>query len=143
MQLSSIADLEQYITAKIHLRWPEYNLRAIFKPMSDLSHGDVGSDVLIQLSNLTKKSPESLGGELWKLIEPSSLFSLERGFVNFRGPSDASWLLQEEPLPYLPRNVCFFISKAGKSVSFEGYVRLLASTMLHIFEAIRLGCKVT
>lgn len=122
----NLSNLNRAVQGVILKRFPGTGVTVEFLPLQDLSFGDVGSPVLMELSSEKKVAPEELFSELEKgLSELHELtFSTENGFLNVRGPSDPEWLIEAEEISSEPSRYEILVPPSSDALPGLSWLRL-------------------
>lgn len=139
--IATSSDVSTFVTEKVAEIWPTLNIRADFHPILNLTFGDIGSDVLLKISAITRETPEDMGARLMPHLTIEGAFSIDRGFLNYRNDAP-HWFLTPETHKPLPPHMRFAALGFRKGETVLSSLRVLSGLFLQAFEAERLGVDV-
>jgi hypothetical protein len=142
--MSTIAFLQTALTAAAEKLWPELSPRAEFHPLVDLSLGDVGSGIAVELAEKLHVSPDSIAEKLlgrWTL-PPGVEANMLRGYINVRFLSGGATEFESEPLsPLIPKKLGIVVAPFSKTAVKLAKLRLWSTALSQLIIARHLGIE--
>lgn len=126
--LSSI--LEQTVSEL----WPNIKLDALFYPLADKTHGDVGSDLPRFLAGILKLSEYEITSTLLKKLPPviPYIFCVYEGFLNLKLDIDFKHQLEPNSVDLNKKvPLAIFVTPPNKEFHGWAFIRLVSLALVH------------